>query len=109
MSIWGEDDGKEVVYIPITLETWNQINTSPEPVGEVHRRGLDRLRMSYQMDEGEIEVIGKDPVYIESCRREYWKSMRMVDKSRKLPRRLELDYSRPGSRDRHMKLVEEPT
>ncbi len=106
---WMEDDGTAEVAIPVTSEMWHDLHQQGvDPVEKLHDKGLDRLRMRYLVDEEEVQLIGNDPVYIESCRVEYWQTMRRFDKKRQLPKRIVLTYMRPGSRDKKMDVVEEP-
>jgi hypothetical protein len=105
---WGKDDGTAEVAIPVTPEMWHDLHQHGEdPVWKLHEKGLDRLRMKYLVDEEEVQIIGSDPVYCESCRVEYWRTMRRFDKKRDLPRRIVLTYTRPGTRDEKMRLAEE--
>lgn len=105
---WFKDDGTAVVSMPITPEAWTAINApNADPVNEVHRRGLDHLRMKNGMDEGEIAVVSSDGLYLQSCRTEYWNAKRTFDKHRKLPGKFKLEFTRPGTRGRNLKVEED--
>jgi hypothetical protein len=102
------DDGTAIVVVPVNPDMWNGLHgPGMDPVSEVHRRGLDRLRMQYEMDEEEIAAVDADELYGESCRSAYWSAMRGFDRHRKLPRTLVLHYNRPGTRKSNMKLTRE--
>lgn len=103
---WGQDDGTTTISLRMEPEMWMAIHQEgAEPVREIQRRGLDRLRMD-GYDEGEIEMISGDSVYAESCREQYWEARRMYDKSRKIPRQMKLKFMRPGTRKKNQKKEE---
>jgi hypothetical protein len=93
------DDGTAEINVPIEGETWTAIHQpNLDPVNEVHRRGLDRLRLKHEYEEDEIAVVSSDQLYLQSCRSEYWAAKKMFDKKRKLPKRFRLEFQRPGTR-----------
>lgn len=99
---WGEETGR--VKVPVNAEMWTTIHAQGlDPPTEIGRRGLDVLRMEYGCEEDEVEFIGKDALYANSCRTEYWQAKRTFDRHRKLPRKMVLEFNRPGTRTAGMK------
>lgn len=93
------DDGTAWVVIPVNAEMWSAIHSpAVDPVKEVQRRGLDRLRLNYGYEEDEIEVIEVDPLYANSCREQYWAAKKRFDHHRKIPKHLKVEFMRPGTR-----------
>jgi hypothetical protein len=91
------------VKVHVTTEMWTSIHAPGlDPPSEVGRRGLDVLRRDYQCEEDEIEFIGSDSLYRNSCRTEYWEAKRRFDSRRKLPRKMVLEFHRPGTRNKRM-------
>lgn len=89
--------------VPVSPEMWTSMHAPGlDPPGELGRRGVDVLRMRYEMDETEAQFIESDARYQDSCRAEYWAAKRTFDAHRKLPRKIVLEFSRPGSRTRRM-------
>jgi len=106
---WHRDDGTFDIAIPVTPEMWHDLHQQGnDPVQRLHEKGLDRCRMHYRMDEEEIAMVDSDPVYSDDCRATYWETMRVFEKHRKLPRRIVLTATRPGSRKANMKEEEMP-
>lgn len=101
-----EEIGK--VKVEVTTEMWTAIHAPGlDPPSEISRRGLDVLRTRYECEEDEVEFVGSDPLYRNSCRVQYWEAKRRFDSRRKLPRKLVLHFNRPGTRKANMKESEE--
>lgn len=93
------DEGSAWVVIPVNAEMWTAIHApNLDPVAEIQRRGLDRLRLNYGYEEDEIEVVSGDALYANACREEYWKAKKRFDKHRKIPRHFKVEFQRPGTR-----------
>jgi hypothetical protein len=111
MAPWGKDDGTAEVAVPVTPEMWAALHPSggdsQTAIAELHRRGIERLRVHFECDEEEANMIAGDPLYNESCTTEYYQVERAFEKKRKLPRRIVLTYMRPGSRTPNMDRIEE--
>ena len=100
-----EETGR--VRVEVSAEMWTAIHAPGlDPSEEVARRGADVLRMKYDCEEDEVQMIIEDPLYRDSARTEYWAVKKRFDRKRKLPGHMTLEFNRPGTRNRRMKEVE---
>jgi hypothetical protein len=98
------DEERGRVKIRVNGEVWTNIHApGMDPPTEIERRGLDELRVKYECEEDEIELIANDPLYKDSARTEYWEARREYDTKRRYPRKMVLEFNRPGTRKANMK------